>query len=81
MTAVIKYWKQFRPCLKENTVSNIKDNRLMQFGEIIDVYSENHTESVNTLCGQNAQTFCVKECRTYSNGGLHKPRAPGGPSD
>jgi hypothetical protein len=36
-------------------VSATKPNRLMLFGEIIDVYRENHTERTNTLCGQNAE--------------------------
>jgi len=31
----------------------------MLYSEIIAVYSEIHTEHINTLCGQNA------ECRTY----------------
>jgi hypothetical protein len=32
-----------------------KPNRLMLFREIIAVYCENHTEHINTLCGQNAE--------------------------
>jgi hypothetical protein len=31
-----------------------KINRLTLFKEIIAVYSENHTEHINTLCGQNS---------------------------
>jgi hypothetical protein len=30
-------------------------NRLMLFRETIAVYCENHTEHINTLCGQNAE--------------------------
>jgi hypothetical protein len=33
----------------------------MLFREIIAVYCENHTEHINTLCGQNAQFTCVKK--------------------
>jgi hypothetical protein len=36
-------------------VSATKPNRLMLFREIISVYCENHTEDINTLCGQNAE--------------------------
>jgi hypothetical protein len=31
----------------------------MMFKEIIDVYSENHTKHVNSLCGQNVQLLIV----------------------
>jgi hypothetical protein len=40
----------------------------MLFGEIIAVYCENHTEHINTLCGQNAQFLCVKADGTYEGG-------------
>jgi hypothetical protein len=36
-------------------VSATKPNRLILFKEIIAVYCENHTEHINTLCGQNAE--------------------------
>jgi hypothetical protein len=36
-------------------VSATKPNRLMLFVETVAVYSENHTEHTNTLCGQNAE--------------------------
>jgi hypothetical protein len=38
-------------------VSATKPNGLMLFREIIAVYCENHTEHINTLCGQNAKYF------------------------
>jgi hypothetical protein len=33
----------------------------MLFREIIAVYCENHTEHINTLCGQNIQPFTLKQ--------------------
>jgi hypothetical protein len=40
----------------------------MLFREIIAVYCENHTEHVNTLCGQNAAFFFnIKAGGTHSN--------------
>jgi hypothetical protein len=38
-------------------VTATKPNQLMLFREIIAVYCENHTEHLNTLCGQNAEAF------------------------
>jgi hypothetical protein len=35
--------------------------------ETVAVYCENHTEHINTLCGQNAKFFYAKSCGTYSN--------------
>jgi hypothetical protein len=35
----------------------------MLFRETVAVYSENHMEHTNTLCGQNAE--CVKASGTY----------------
>jgi hypothetical protein len=32
----------------------------MLFGETVLVYCENHTEHTDTLCGQNAEFWCVK---------------------
>jgi hypothetical protein len=32
----------------------------MLFRETIAVYCENHTEHVNTLCGQNAETLYIR---------------------
>jgi hypothetical protein len=39
----------------------------MLFRETVAVYCENHTQHTNTLCGQNAEFWCVKEGGTYSN--------------
>jgi hypothetical protein len=39
----------------------------MLFRKIIAVYCENHTEHINTLCGQNAEIFNVKACGKYSS--------------
>jgi hypothetical protein len=36
-------------------VSAAKPNRLMVFRETVAVYCENHTEHLDTLCGQNAE--------------------------
>jgi hypothetical protein len=38
---------------KTQHVSITKINWLMLFKEIIPVYSENHTNPINSLCGQN----------------------------
>jgi hypothetical protein len=38
----------------------------MLFGEIIALYSANHTKPVNTLCSQNAELLIVKVGGTYS---------------
>jgi hypothetical protein len=38
----------------------------MLFRETVAVYCENHTEHINTLCGQNAVLVCKVGC-TYSN--------------
>jgi hypothetical protein len=45
-------------------VSATKHNRLMLFREII---AANHTEHINTPCGQNAGFQCVKAGGIYSN--------------
>jgi hypothetical protein len=37
-----------------HVVSATEPNRLMLFGETVDVYCENCTEHTDTLCGQNA---------------------------
>jgi hypothetical protein len=39
----------------------------MLFGETVAVYCENHTEQTDTLCGQNAEFWCVQAGGTYSN--------------
>jgi hypothetical protein len=38
---------------------------LMLFGEIIALYSEDDTLSINALRGQNAELLNVKVCGTY----------------
>jgi hypothetical protein len=47
-------------------VSATETNRLMLFGETVAVYCENHTEHTDTLCGQNAEFWCVKVGGTYN---------------
>jgi hypothetical protein len=39
----------------------------MLFGETIAVYCENRMEHTNTLCGQNAEFYCVKAGGIYSD--------------
>jgi hypothetical protein len=39
----------------------------MLFGETVAVYCENHTEHINTLCGQKSEFWYVKVGGTYSN--------------
>jgi hypothetical protein len=41
-------------------------NWLVLFGEIIAVYTENHTKHTNTLCGHNTEVLNVKGDGTYS---------------
>jgi hypothetical protein len=48
-------------------VTATKPNRLMLFGETVAVYCENHTEHINTLCGQDAEFWYVKASGTYSD--------------
>jgi hypothetical protein len=38
----------------------------MLFGETVTVYCENHTEHTDTLCGQNAEFYCVETGGIYS---------------
>jgi hypothetical protein len=52
---------------QETHVTTTKPNQLMLFGETVAVYCENHTEHKNTLCGQNAEFWCVKAGGIYSN--------------
>jgi hypothetical protein len=58
-------------------VSATKPNRLMLFREIIAVYCENHTEHINTLCGQNAEFWYVIAGGKYSNHCRHHTRYMG----
>jgi hypothetical protein len=44
-----------------------KINRLMLFRETVAVYCENHTEHIDTLCGQNSKSLCGKPDGTYNN--------------
>jgi hypothetical protein len=39
----------------------------MLFGETVAVYCENHTEHIDTLCGQNAELLCVKAGGIYND--------------
>jgi hypothetical protein len=39
----------------------------MLFGETVAVYCENHTDHTDTLCGQNAEFWCVNAGGTYSD--------------
>jgi hypothetical protein len=38
----------------------------MLFRETVAVYCENHTENINTLCGQNAKLFNAKPGSVYT---------------
>jgi hypothetical protein len=53
------------PHRETHYVSATKPNRLMLFREIIAVYCENHTEHINTLCGQNAEFLSVQKQVVY----------------
>jgi hypothetical protein len=46
---------------RKHNVSATKPNRLMLFRKIVGVYCENHTEHINTLCGQEAEFVGAKE--------------------
>jgi hypothetical protein len=39
----------------------------MLFRETVAVYFENRTGHTDTLCGQNAESWCVNAGGTYSN--------------
>jgi hypothetical protein len=39
----------------------------MLFREITTVYSESHIKTINTLCGQNYEFFCVRKDGTYKS--------------
>jgi hypothetical protein len=49
-----------RTSQETHSVSIATTNRLMLFREIIAVYCENHTEHINTLCGQNVGFSILK---------------------
>jgi hypothetical protein len=61
------YKNSVRTAQETHYVSTTETNRLMLFGETVAVYCENHTEHINTLCGQNAELWCVKAGVTYIN--------------
>jgi hypothetical protein len=63
-------------CTAQEThyVSATKTNRLMLFRETVAVYCENHTEHTNTLRGQNAESYYVKEIGTYDNHSTSKSK-------
>jgi hypothetical protein len=42
-----------------------KINWLTLFKDMIDVYNENHTKPINTLCGQNAKSLVIKSGGTH----------------
>jgi hypothetical protein len=43
----------------------------MLFGETVAVYCENHTEHTNTLCGQNAEFYVLKQAVHIVTAGLY----------
>jgi hypothetical protein len=54
--------------LFRNIIAVCSENSLViVFGQIIAVYSENHTELLNTLFGKNADFCNVKADCTYSD--------------
>jgi hypothetical protein len=62
----------------DHYVSTTKPNRLMLFGETVAVHCGNQTEQTDTLCGQKAELYYVKEGGKHSNQGLKdiaKPEA------
>jgi hypothetical protein len=65
--AQIIYKNSVRTSQETHYFSATETNRLMLFGETVAVYCENHTEHINTLCGQNAEFWYVKAGGTYSD--------------
>jgi neutral trehalase len=57
MQSSVIYKNSVRTSQETHYVSATEPNRLMLFRETVAVYCENHTEHMNTLCGQNAE-FC-----------------------
>ena len=43
-----------------NSVCDLKSSKLIMYKEIIAVYSEGHTQNVNTLCGQKCEILNFK---------------------
>jgi hypothetical protein len=62
------YKNSVRTSQETHYISTTKPNRLMLLGETVAVYCENHTEHTDTLCGQNAEFWCVKAGGTYTTG-------------
>jgi hypothetical protein len=62
---LIKLKIQFVP-RRKHFISITKPNRLTLFRETVAVYCENHAESVNTLCGQNAKISNFTERGAYN---------------
>ena len=58
---------QFSSYRAVDAPSQLKTSQLTQYGEIIAVCSQMHTEHTNTPCGQNAELLNVKPGGTYSN--------------
>jgi hypothetical protein len=54
----IVYKNSVRTSQETHYVSATRTNRSMLFRETIAVYSENHTEHINTLYGLNAAFVC-----------------------
>jgi hypothetical protein len=61
------YRNSVRTAQETHYVSATETIRLMLFGETVAVYCDNHTEHINTLCGQNVGTFNVTAGGTYSH--------------
>jgi hypothetical protein len=58
----MKHIRMLCECHIANTLFSIKKtNRLMLCGEIIHIYSQNHTKLMNTLHGQNIEFMNVKQ--------------------
>jgi hypothetical protein len=51
----------------KSKISGIRTSQLMLYRKIIAVYSEIHTQHINTLCGQNVELLNVKPSGMYSN--------------
>jgi hypothetical protein len=47
-------------------ISSTKVNYLILFKETVTVYPENHTKTINTFCGQNAELLVIKVSDTYN---------------
>jgi hypothetical protein len=78
-----QYWVhlQFLPLVSFQSVNALKPEAqpVMLFVETVAVCCENHTEHINTLCGQNAETLYVRiqfvPHRKHITSPLQKPTA------